>query len=239
IDPRREHKMPRLVIIVDEFADLMSTEKKNIQDGIQRIAQKARAAGIYLILATQRPDAKIIEGSIKTNFTSRMAFKMSNGTDSMVVLDETGAEKLLGRGDLLYRTSSMPNVERAQGAFVDTPEIKQFVKYIIDNNKCYFNVAAQKAIDEEVNPSVETVNGKTGGADHAVTSEYIDSLRIAVKMKVVSIALLQRKMGFGFPKAAKIFDWMVEEGYVVESQTGKQKQVVLTEEQFREKFGEL
>ena len=239
IDPRRERRMPRLVIIVDEFADLMSVEKKNIEDKIARIAQKARAAGIYLILATQRPDVKIIEGSIKTNFTSRMAFKMSNAIDSTTILGEAGAEKLLGAGDLLYKTSTMTNVERAQGAFIGTDEIKNVVKYIKDHNKCYFNDAALKVISKDSAPQVESINGKESGSSDAVPEDYIHALKVAVSLGTVSISLLQRKLSFGYPKAAKIVDWMTDEGYVVASQMGKQKQVTLSMDEFIEKFGDV
>lgn len=239
IDPRRERKMPRLVIIIDEFADLMSVEKKNIEDKIARIAQKARAAGMYLILATQRPDVKIIEGSIKTNFTSRMAFKMSNAIDSTTILGEAGAEKLLGAGDLLYKTSTMPNLERAQGAFISTDEIKNVVKYIKEHNKCYFNDSALKSITKESAPQVESFNGKEVSSSDAVPDDYIHALKIAVQMGTISISLLQRKLSFGYPKAAKIVDWMSDEGYVVTSQIGKQKQVILTMDEFIEKFGDV
>lgn len=239
IDPRKQHKMYRLVIVIDEFADLMSAEKKSIENAIARIAQKARASGIYLILATQRPAVNIIEGSIKTNFTSRIAFKMSIAVDSNTILGESGAENLLGKGDLLYKTGTMSNAERAQGAFIDLPEIKDVVQYIIDHNESYFNEAAYKVIMEEGASQIENITGKDSekSSTSGVSSDYIDALRFAVEAKNISISLLQRKLSFGFPKAAKIFDWMIAEGYVVESQAGKQKQVVLTKEEFEEMFG--
>lgn len=242
IDPTKERKMPKIVIIIDEFADLMSVDKKNIEDKIARIAQKARAAGMFLILATQRPSVNIMEGSIKTNFTSRMAFKMSNAVDSQTILGEGGAEKLLGAGDMLYRTSTMPAVERAQGAFIDMSEIKNVVKYVKENNVSYFNDSALRAINEECKPQIEEVSGKAGGAEIGednAPDEYINSLRLAVQMGNISISMLQRKFSFGFPKAGKIVDWMERNGYIVTSQTGKQKQVVMTKEQFEEKYGPL
>lgn len=239
IDPRRERRLPRIVIIIDEFADLMSVEKKNIEDKIARIAQKARAAGMYLILATQRPDVKIIEGSIKTNFTSRMAFKMSNAIDSTTILGEAGAEKLLGAGDLLYKTSTMTNVERAQGAFIGSDEIKNVVRYVKEHNVSYFNEAALKAISKDSAPQVESYNGKEGDRSDGVPEEYIHALKVAVQLGTVSISLLQRKLSFGYPKAAKIVDWMTDEGYIVASQMGKQKQVTLSMDEFIEKFGDV
>lgn len=235
IDPRKERKLPKIVIIIDEFADLMSTDKKVIEEKIGRLAQKARAAGMYLILATQRPSVNIIEGSIKTNFISRMAFKMSNATDSSTIIGEGGAEKLLGNGDLLYRMSYMANMERAQGAYIDMDEIKAVVNYIRDNNECYFNEAAMKEIDKDANPQIENI---TGG-EEKVPDYYVEALKIAVEMGSISISMIQRRLkSCGFPKAAKIYDWMVSKGYVLESQGGKQKQVTLSEEDFKELYGD-
>lgn len=240
IDPRKDRKMPRIVMIVDEFADLMSVDKKNIEDKIARIAQKARAAGIYLILATQRPSVNIMEGSIKTNFTSRMAFKMSNAIDSNTILNEVGAEKLLGRGDLLYKMSDMTSVERAQGAYVDGEEIKNIVKYLKENNKCYFNEAALADINGEVSPQIENVTARSGGGSSgggAVSQDNLSALYLAVQLGSVSISLLQRKLHFGFPKAGAIVDWMEREGYLASGAAGRQKPVTLTKEQFDEKYG--
>lgn len=236
IDPRKQHKMYRIVVIIDEFADLMSKNKKQIEERIARIAQKARAAGIYLILATQRPSVNIMEGSIKTNFTSRIAFKMSNAVDSTTILGEAGAEKLLGAGDLFYRTSTMSTLERAQGAYVSMDEIKKVMAYITENNQCYYNESAHKIINKEDEPQIESVTGATP-TGNKVTQEYIEALRYAVNKQYISISLIQREFGFGFPRAAKIFDWMTKEGYVLNSQTGKQKPVTLTMEEFEEKFG--
>ncbi len=235
IDPRKERKLPKIVIIIDEFADLMSTDKKVIEEKIGRLAQKARAAGMYLILATQRPSVNIIEGSIKTNFISRMAFKMSNATDSATIIGEGGAEKLLGNGDLLYRMSYMANMERAQGAYIDMDEIKAVVNYIRDNNECYFNEAAMKEIDKDANPQIENV---TGG-EEKVPDYYVEALKIAVETGSISISMIQRRLkSCGFPKAAKIYDWMVSKGYVLDSQGGKQKQVTLSMEDFKELYGD-
>ena len=238
LDPRKNRKMYRIVIIIDEFADLMSKNKKQIEERIARIAQKARAAGIYLILATQRPSVNIMEGSIKANFTSRIAFKVSNAIDSQTILGEAGAEKLLGKGDLLYRTSTMPNVERSQGALITMDEIKKVMAYIRDNNVAYYNEKAHKIINHEDEPQIESVTGKNAGDDGRIPPDYIKALRFAVEAKMISISAIQRKLGYGFPKAAKIFDWMIENKYVLNSQTGKQKQVVLSLEEFEEEFGQ-
>ncbi|MBQ7642944.1 MAG: hypothetical protein IJS67_03485, partial [Clostridia bacterium] len=240
IDPSRQRKMPRIVMIVDEFADLMSVDKKGIEEKIARIAQKARAAGIYLVLATQRPSVNIMEGSIKTNFTSRMAFKMSNAIDSNTILNEVGAEKLLGRGDLLYRMSDMTSVERAQGAFIDGEEIKNVVAYLKANNKCYFNEAALADINGECSPQIENVTARSGGSrGGAVSPDNLAALYLAVQRGSISISMLQRALHFGFPKAGAIVDWMSREGYLAAGAAGKQKPVTLTKEQFDEKYGDV
>ena len=239
IDPRKERKLPRIVIIVDEFADLMSVDKKNIEDKIARLAQKARAAGIYLILATQRPSVNIIEGSIKTNFTSRIAFKMSNAIDSNTILNETGAEKLLGMGDLLYKMSYMTSLERAQGAFIDTDEIKDVVRYIKEHNKSYFNEDALAAINNEVAPQIESITGRDDDqSDGKVPKDNLFALYVSIQLGEVSISMLQRKMNWGFSKAGRIFDWMKAKGYIIESGMGKRQQVVMTKEQFMEQYGD-
>ncbi len=240
IDPRRERRLPKIIIILDEFADLMNVDKKNIEDKIARLAQKARAAGIHLILATQRPSVNIIEGSIKTNFTSRITFKMTNAIDSNTILNETGAEKLLGKGDLLYKMSYMTNIERAQGAFVDMDEIKEVVKYIKDHNKCYFNEDALAAINNEVSPQIESVNGRDDdSADvRGVPKDNLFALYVAIQLGEVSISMLQRKMNWGFNKAGRIFDWMKAKGYIIESGMGKRQQVVMTKDQFMEQYGD-
>lgn len=238
LDTRKHHKMYRIVIIIDEFADLMSKNKKQIEEKIGRLAQKARAAGIYLVLATQRPSVNIMEGSIKANITSRIAFKVSNAIDSQTILSEGGAEKLLGKGDLLYRTSTMPSVERCQGAFISMDEIKKIMAYIKENNVAYYNEKAHKIINHEDEPQIESVTGRNAGDDGRVPIEYVKALKFAVESKTVSISLIQRRLGYGFPKAAKIVDWMVENKYVLNSQVGKQKQVVLSLDEFEEEFGQ-
>ena len=150
-------------------------------------------------------------------------------------LGDDEAEKLLGNGDLLYRMSYMSNMERAQGAYIDMEEIKSVVAYIKNNNKAYFNEAAMKEINGEANPQIESVTG----AEEKVPDYYIEALKIAVEMGSISISLIQRRLkSCGFPKAAKIFDWMVAKGYVLNSQGGKQKQVTLSQEEFDELYGD-
>ncbi len=247
VEKKKGKKIPKILIIIDEFADLMnsSNERKLMENKISRLAAKARAAGIHLIMATQRPSADIMEGSIKTNFTSRIAFKMSSPTDAMVIMGEAGADKLLGRGDVLFRTSTMPSAERAQGCFVDTPEIERVCRYVKENNDCYYDeLALEKIIkgaQTEESPSAVENSGSGGDGSGAGKSddELIKrAMRIAISTNNLSISGMQRKLGIGFPKAGKLMDTLVELGYVSEAIDSKTRKVFMTKEQFEEIFGE-
>ena len=246
-EKKKAKKIPKILIIIDEFADLMnsSNERKLMENKISRLAAKARAAGIHLIMATQRPSADIMEGSIKTNFTSRIAFKMSSPTDAMVIMGEAGADKLLGRGDVLYRTSTMPSAERAQGCFVDTPEIERVCRYVKENNDCYYDeLALEKIIkgaQTEDTSNVVEVSGSgadVGGATKSDDELIKRAMRIAISTNNLSISGMQRKLGIGFPKAGKLMDTLVEKGYISEAIDSKTRKVLMTKEQFEEIFGE-
>ncbi len=246
MEKKKGKKLPKILIIIDEFADLMnsSSERKLMENKISRLAAKARAAGIHLIMATQRPSADIMEGSIKTNFTSRIAFKMSSPTDAMVIMGEAGADKLLGRGDVLFRTSTMPSSERAQGCFVDTPEIEKICNFIRDNNECYYDEFALEKIlngmqnDDAPAQSIDS-SGKDEGGHGKSDEELIKkAMRIAISANNLSISGMQRKLGVGYPKAGKLMDILVERGYVSESVDNKNRKIYMTKEQFEEIFGE-
>ncbi len=244
IDTTKVPKMYRLVIIIDEFADLMSKNKREIEEKIQRLAQKARAAGIYLILATQRPTVDIISGAIKTNISSRIAFKMTTAIDSNTVLDESGAEALLGKGDLLYKVADMPATERAQGALIEMDDLKKVLNYVRDNNKAYFNNAALMAINKELEPQIEAVTGKDdkSASSGGMSREYVETLRMIIERcesdpdANISITQIQVMGGFGYPKAAKINEMLTRLGYIV-NVNGK-KRSAITMKEFEEEFNE-
>ena len=245
IEKKKGKKMPKILIIIDEFADLMnsSSERKLMENKISRLAAKARAAGIHLIMATQRPSADIMEGSIKTNFTSRIAFKMASPTDAMVIMGEGGADKLLGMGDSLFRTSNMPSAERAQGSYVSTEEIEMVTKYIKEHNECYYDEFALEKINKGAQ-SEEAHGGDyipaSGDSQPAKTDEELvkKAMRLAINANNLSISGLQRKLGIGFPKAGKLIDSLVEKGYISESIDNKTRKIFMTKEQFEETFGE-
>lgn len=239
----------KILIIIDEFADLMATsaDKKNIENKISRIAAKARAAGIHLIMATQRPSVDIMEGSIKTNFTSRVAFKMSSPTDAQVIMGEIGAEKLLGRGDVLYRTSSMMSTERAQGAFIDTPEIDAVCRYLREHNKCYYNEFAldeinkafEKAEAADSASATENLGGETSDGNNKSDEEIVkNAMRLAINMKNISISMMQRRLGLGYPRAGKIMDILVDRKYVSDSLNSRNREINMTKQDFEQVFGE-
>ena len=245
MEKKKGKKIPKILIIIDEFADLMnsSSERKLMENKISRLAAKARAAGIHLIMATQRPSADIMEGSIKTNFTSRIAFKMSSPTDAIVIMGEAGADKLLGRGDVLFRTSTMPSTERAQGCFVDTPEIERVCRYVKENNECYYDEFALEKIlkgaqtEEPVVVSSESSSSESGAAKS--DDELIKkAMRFAITTGNITISSTQRKLGVGFPKAGKIVDMLVEKGYISEAIDNKTRKIYMTKEEFENVFGE-
>lgn len=238
----------RILIIIDEFADLMASasDRKLMENKIGRLAAKARAAGIHLIFAAQRPSADVVDGSIKTNFASRMAFKMSSGTDAQVVMGETGAEKLLGYGDVMYRVGKMSFTERGQGALIEKPELVRVCKYLRENNKCYYDEFAHeminKGVEDENNASeAPSLGASSDGENLSVRSdeEIIKrAMRIAIRLNNVSGSMLQRKLGLGYPKAAKIMDKLSERRYIGEAIDNRHREIFMTREQFKEIFGE-
>ncbi len=234
-------KMPKIVIIVDEVSDLMQQNKKDLEGKILSLAQKARAAGIHLIIATQRPSVDVITGVIKTNLPSRIAFRVSNAIDSGTILSEGGAEKLLGNGDMLYKTSTMSNTARYQGAFISTAEVKAIVTYIKENNVAYFDNKAAEEIDNAMNPpkpideEITESNTDGGGEDEL----FVNALRLIITTGSASISMLQRRFSIGYNKAGGLIDKMDRMGYVSPFDGSKARQVLITKEEFEEKYGDL
>lgn len=225
-------KMPYLVIIFDEFADFMAVAKNEIEDKIRRIAQKARAAGIHLILATQRPSTDVVTGTLKGNLPVRIAFKVASRVDSEVILGSTGAEKLLGYGDMLYKPADA-EPSRLQGCFIDTPETKDIVTFITENNEEIFDEEANNAIN---NPNKAT-NG--GGDKDGVDPLLPNALKICIDNGVASTTMVQRKLAIGYPRAARIVDQMEERGYISSAEGSKQRSVYITIDEFYSIFGDI
>ncbi len=228
--------MPQIVIIIDELADLMMAAPNEVEDAICRLAQMARAAGMHLVIATQRPSVDVITGVIKANIPSRIAFSVSSQVDSRTILDGSGAEKLLGRGDMLFYPVGMPKPTRVQGCFVSDEEVENVVEFIKnrDNNAEY----DQDIIDEIDRQAVPEKNAKNsshdgGGFDDA-DEMLSDAIECVVEMGQASTSMLQRKLKLGYARAARIIDQLEERGIVGEYEGSKPRQVLITHDQWVE-----
>lgn len=233
--------MPRIVIVIDELADLMETCKKDMEARIRALAQKARAAGIHLVLATQRPSVDIITGTIKANLPSRIALKVMNFADSNTILSEGGAEKLLGNGDMLYKNSGMAEFERYQGALLTDDEITNVVQYINEHNKAYFDDELSDYLDKATKPTTEENNSEDGeeGDASEVNEFFLKALWTAVISGSVSISMLQRHFQIGYSRAGGLVDKMERMGFVTPNEGSKARKVLISREEFIEKFGEI
>ena len=226
----KEDRLPQIVIIIDELADLMMVAKKEVEDSIVRLTQLARAAGIYLIVATQRPSVNVITGLIKANIPSRIAFKVSSPVDSRTILDCSGAEKLLGRGDMLFRSVSMDKPLRIQGAFVSDDEVEKIVDYIrVDES--HYDQEIIKQLESSASDGV-TVSGGSGDGEDELTKQAIGFL---VHSKKASISGLQRKFKIGYNRAANIIEDLEERGIVGPDNGGtKGREVLMSEYEYKE-----
>ncbi len=230
----KKKKMPFIVIIIDEFADFIMQGKKDIEDRIIRLGQKARASGIHMILATQRPTAEFVTGGIKANFPSRIAFKVASRVNSDVILGMTGAEKLLGHGDMLYAPqeySAAP--KRVQGCFITTKEIADIVNYVSLNNEPIFDPAVQEAINNmPKNQNAE--HSDNNGMDPLLP----EALKIVIDSGQASTSMIQRRLSLGYPRAGKIIDQMTSMGYISVADGAKPRNVYITLEEFYQIFGD-
>ncbi len=228
-------KMPFIVIIVDELADLMMTGKKEVEEKVCRLAQKSRAAGIHLILATQRPSVDVITGLIKSNFPSRIAFAVTSAVDSMTILDRVGAEKLLGKGDMLYYPIGAQEPRRVQGCFVTTNETNKIVDYVRDNNKPIF--------DREIEQQIENPNKGNGNGNSTYNTDMDELLPQALKASIdcgqASATMIRRRFAIGYPRAARIIDQMEAGGYISSADGPKGRTVYITREEFEQLFGDV
>ncbi|MBQ8657688.1 MAG: hypothetical protein IJ506_00965 [Clostridia bacterium] len=230
-----EEKLPKIVIIIDELADLMLAAKKDVEDRIQNLTQKARAAGIHLIVATQRPSADVITGVIKGNLPTRIAFAVAAEVDSRVILDQTGAQKLLGKGDFLYTMSGVNTPVRVQSAFISSEESQNVINFIKMNNEAYFDESATAFI----NNSRPAGDSSLDAGEEGVEGVYVEALRFVILSGSASISMIQRKCSVGYNKAGKIIEWMEEMGYISTFDGAKARKVLITKEEFESKYGAL
>ena len=229
--------MPQILIIVDELADLMMVAPGEVEESICRLAQLARAAGIHLIIATQRPSVDVITGLIKANMPSRIAFAVSSGVDSRTILDSNGAEKLLGKGDMLFAPQGYPKPARIQGAFVSDEEVSDVVDFL--KNQCMGNGSLY---DENIQNQIQNmgsqggVSGNGGSADGGsdIDEYFVDAARFIIEKDKASIGMLQRAFRIGFNRAGRIMDQLYEAGIVGSDEGTKPRKVLMTEEQFEQ-----
>lgn len=224
-------KLPYLVIIIDELADLMMTSSKEVEDAICRIAQLGRASGIHLVIATQTPRVNVITGNIKINVPTRIAFAVSSQIDSRVILDSSGAEKLLGRGDMLYIPPGSSKPVRVQGCYIDDSEIESITDFLRSENSVGYDEALTVAMDK--NAEAQQGEEEDGFEDEKMR----DALRLAIEYEQVSSSMLQRRMKIGFNRAARIVDAMEERGFVGPSEGAKPRQVLIGWEEFNAIYG--
>ena len=229
-----EEKLPKIVIIVDELADLMLNAKKDIEDKIQSLTQKARAAGIHLILATQRPSTDVITGVIKSNLPTRIAFTVATDVDSRVILDQSGAQKLLGKGDMVYTASGINTPIRLQSPYISSADSQKVVQFIKENNEAYFDESATSFINASRGGGGE--GGDGNGLD--VEQVYLDALKLVIQTQTASISMVQRKCSVGFNKAGKIIEWMEQMEFISPYEGAKARTVYITQEKFVELFGQ-
>ena len=236
-DPYKEH-MPHMVIIIDELADLMMTAPDEVESAICRLAQKARAAGIHIIIGTQRPSVDVITGLIKANIPSRIACTVASQVDSRTIIDIAGAEKLIGRGDMLFAPVGAAKPLRVQGAFVTEKEVEDIVTFIKENNtKAKYNSEFVNRIEEE---AAKCGSKKGGGGSMSEPlpeseggdSKFRDAVKLAVEEGKISTSLMQRRLGVGYGRAAKIIDTMEQMGYVSKPDGNKPRRVLLSAEEY-------
>jgi len=221
-------KMPQIVIIIDELADLMMVAPGEVEDAICRLAQLARAAGIHLVIATQRPSVNVITGLIKANVPSRIAFSVSSGVDSRTIIDMNGAEKLLGKGDMLFYPSGYPKPVRVQGTFVSDKEVGRVVKFLKEH-------IGDVVYNQEVSSKIESASMSDSQAFGGEKDAYFaEAGKFIIEKEKGSIGMLQRYYKIGFNRAARIMDQLADAGIVGPEEGTKPRKILMTMEEFED-----
>jgi len=235
----KEEILPYIVVIVDELADLMAAKGREIEAGIVRLAQMARAVGIHLVVATQRPSVEVITGLIKANITARVAFQVASQVDSRTILDVAGAEKLLGSGDMLYLSAELGKPRRIQAAYVSEKEVKKVVEYIESNMK-YEKSEVEESIfrnvlTEELEKNLESADLGINGFDQE-DPLYEEAKKVVIEAKKASASLLQRRLRLGYARAARLLDMLEKKGVVGPADGAKPREVYITDKQEEEEL---
>jgi S-DNA-T family DNA segregation ATPase FtsK/SpoIIIE len=236
----KPQKLPKIVIIVDELADLMMVASGDVEEAICRLAQLARACGIHLVIATQRPSVNVITGLIKANMPSRIAFAVTSGVDSRTILDMVGAEKLLGKGDMLFYPQGIPKPLRVQGAFVSDKEVSDVVDFLKNSSDGHaYNEDVQKQVESLQSSGNQTVSiSDADTASDGKDSYFYEAAKIIIDKDKASIGMLQRYLKVGFNRAARIMDQMEEAGIVGPEEGTKPRKVLMKPEEFESLYSE-
>jgi S-DNA-T family DNA segregation ATPase FtsK/SpoIIIE len=228
-------RLPQIVVIIDELADLMLVAAKEVEESICRIAQMGRAAGIHLIIATQRPSADVITGLMKANIPSRIAFAVASAMESRIILDTQGAEKLVGKGDMLFAPIGNGKPLRVQGCFVSDPEVEAVANYVKEN----YNTNYDQTIMEEIERKAVQTGNKSSAADPEPNAEELEgdemlpaAVDVILETGQASVSMLQRRLKLGYARAARIVDEMEEKGIVGPFQGSKPRAILVTKDQW-------
>jgi len=239
LEEEKYKHLPQIVIIVDELADLMMVAPGEVEDSICRLAQLARAAGLHLVIATQRPSVNVITGLIKANIPSRIAFAVSSAIDSRTILDGAGAEKLLGKGDMLFFPSGYSKPVRVQGAFVSDREVSAVVDFLKANNEgSAYNMEVSEKITSMPAGGGEAGSGAGSGNANGYDEYFADAGKLIIEKDKASIGMLQRAYKIGFNRAARIMDQLAEAGVVGPEEGTKPRKVLMSAEEFEQYIGD-
>lgn len=219
---KAKEPMPYIVLVIDELADLMATRKKEVEAGIVRLAQMARATGIHLVLATQRPSVEVITGLIKANVTARVTFQVASQVDSRTIIDMAGAEKLLGSGDMLYLTSDSSKPRRAQGPYISEKELNKVVEFICSQNKVNEDDELSETLEEELEKKNSSEGGISGSGDDPL---YEEAKQVVIEARKASASFLQRRLSIGYARAARLLDMLEEKGIIGPGEGAKAREV--------------
>ena len=229
--------MPQIVVVIDELADLMLVAAKEVEESICRVAQMGRASGMHLIIATQRPSADVITGLMKANIPSRIAFAVSSGMESRIILDTTGAEKLVGKGDMLYAPLGEGKPRRVQGCFISEEEVAHVVEFVKEGSAARYDEAVLHEIEKHAEEKEKGAKG-VGGSEPAGMGDYDELLPAAIEVVLevgqASVSMLQRRLKLGYGRAARLVDQMEEKGVVGPFEGSKPRQLLITKEQWQE-----
>jgi len=237
-DPESENEpLPQVVIVIDELADLMAVAKSEVENAIIRLAQMARAAGMHLIIATQRPSADVITGLMKDNIPSRIAFAVASAINSRIILDQSGAEKLLGKGDMLFNPLGVNKPQRIQGCFVSDSEVEEVVAFVKQCGQPEYNQEILEHMERSVQAAEEGGGGAAGGdVDDEDDPVFDEAVEIVVSSGQASVSMLQRRLKLGYSRAARLVDQMEERGIVGPFEGSKPRAVLITKSDWQERM---